>query len=577
MLPTRTLGVLALVLAAPAAASPPASDVPTAARYIVVEQDAAGNLTPVWEKRVRLELPAATPAGIAAAAGGGPDGGEPAIEATVVDAGGGVRYREVVRPTAWLRGEFATGHGAVSPIEGHFVPRDISHFVVRVPEIAGARLVLRRPGGAVTEVPAAPPAASAELDAVTATSIVAAIQNSGSPANRLDLLIVGEGYTASQYSKFLADVNALLASFFAATPYAEYQGFLNIAALYVTSQQEGADHPAYRSDCLPGDPTCCSDTTAVADPLAGRLVDTAFDAQFCTLGIQRLLTVDDRKVLAAAAAVPDWDTVIVLVNDSTYGGSGGQVAVISTNSRATEVAQHELGHSFSLLADEYETAYPGYPGCSDVVSSASCEANVTDETVRDRIKWAPWIHPDTPLPTSPADPAFAGVVGLFEGARYRSTGIYRPRRQCLMRELGRSFCEVCRQEFVLRLYRGGWGVPAAGIDPVDPGGESPPPGPIGVSIGNTLHFWVRLVRPAATPSLAVSWLIDGEPVAGADGEHLAWAPPHPGSFHVEIAVHDATGFLHEELAAPASRRQWEVTVWSGRHPRRRVPAGASAP
>jgi hypothetical protein len=146
-----------------------------------------------------------------------------------------------------------------------------------------------------------------------------------------------------------------------------------------------------------------------------------------------------------------------------------------------------------------------------------------------------------------------------------------------MRELGRPFCAICRQEFVRRLYGGGWGIPASGIDPIDPGTESPAPGPVGASAGETLHFWVRLVRPAATPSLAVAWRVDGVPVAGADGEHLAWTPPAPGVYHVEVAVQDATGLVDGRFAEPPSRRAWEVTVWSERHPRRRLVAAAPAP
>lgn len=570
MIRALTAAALAFALAAPAGAAS------TPARYIVVEMDAAGNLTPVWETRVRLDLPAGAPA--LAATGAAERNGEPAVEATLLDPAGGVRYREVVRPTAWLRGEFAAAAGAVSPIAGHLLPRGTVHFVVRVPGVAGARLLLRRAGGPAVEIPAALPGTSAgALDIAAGVPVVTTIQSSGSPANRLDVLVVGEGYAASGQAKFLADVDALLAVFFAASPYAEYREFMNIAALYQPSREEGADHPAYRADCPAGDPTCCADTDALGDPLAGWFADTAFDARFCTLGIQRLLTVDDGKVLAAAAAAPDWDIVMVLVDDATYGGSGGQLAVVSTHATAAQIAQHELGHSFAVLADEYDSPYPGYPGCSDVVGLASCEANVTDQLDRALVKWAPWILPGTPVPTPAGDPAFATAIGEFEGARYTAAGMYRPRRQCLMRQLGRPFCEVCRQEFVLRLLGGGWGVPATGIDPIDPGSEVPPPGPLGVAAGGTLSFSVRLLRPAATPSLSVSWLVDGERVAGAEGEELAWTPSGPGAHRVELEVADATGFVHPQLAAPPSRRAWDVTVWSSRQPRRRVLSVASGP
>jgi hypothetical protein len=112
-----------------------------------------------------------------------------------------------------------------------------------------------------------------------------------------------------------------------------------------------------------------------------------------------------------------------------------------------------------------ESPFPGYPRCSDLVFG--CEANVTDETEPSRIKWSGWIDAGTPIPT-PEDQAYASMPGLFEGARYLETGMYRPRLNCMMRSLGAPFCEVCSQEYVRVLYGGGWGSPAVGIDPIEP-------------------------------------------------------------------------------------------------------------
>ena len=71
---------------------------------------------------------------------------------------------------------------------------------------------------------------------------------------------------------------------------------------------------------------------------------------------------DTAKVLAAAAASPDWDHIVVIVNDTTYGGSGGSIATVSTNPTALSIAQHEYGHSFTGLSDEYSDALPGLSG-----------------------------------------------------------------------------------------------------------------------------------------------------------------------------------------------------------------------
>jgi hypothetical protein len=380
----------------------------------------------------------------------------------------------------------------------------------------------------------------------------------GDPANRVNLLILGDGYTAAQEATFAADAARLRDQLLAVSPYAEYAAFVDVAALFVPSPESGADHPAFRADCAPSDPSCCADTAAQGDPLAGTFRNTALGARFCAFGLQRLLVVDAGAAFAAASAVADWDYLLVVVNDATYGGSGGFVSVVSNHPDAVEVARHEYGHSFTALADEYETPFPSYPACSDRdPAMPPCEANVTDETARPLLKWEPWIHPATPVPT----PAGTDAVGLFEGARYQQRGMYRPRHDCMMRALGVPFCEVCRQAYVDRLYRGGWGVPALGIDPVEPGSERPPPGPVPPDPAG-ITFAVDLVTP--DHPLALTWSVDGEPVPGAGEPVLHLETPAGTTRVVELSVRDPGPFVHPDLGgdAPVSSRRWLV----GDHP-----------
>src|SRR5690606_26711954 len=141
---------------------------------------------------------------------------------------------------------------------------------------------------------------------------------------------------------------------------------------------------------------------------------------FCG-GIERLLCVDTFAVLSAVAEhAPEFDYVLVLVNDPKYGGSGGSVAVASIHGLAADIVVHEVGHQVARLADEYDTPTPGYPPCDPI---ADCfEPNVTLRTAREELKWAAWLEEEAPLP-SPI--GWAGV-GLFEGARYSPLGVYRP-------------------------------------------------------------------------------------------------------------------------------------------------------
>jgi hypothetical protein len=112
-----------------------------------------------------------------------------------------------------------------------------------------------------------------------------------------------------------------------------------------------------------------------------------------------------------ANLLPEYDVVILLVNDSKYGGSGGPVAIASTNQLSTEIAIHELGHTVVHLGDEYSDPIPGYPDTE--------EPNTTAQTNPALVKWRAWFVPGTPYPTPPTLD-FASIVGLFEGAHYHA-------------------------------------------------------------------------------------------------------------------------------------------------------------
>ena len=95
------------------------------------------------------------------------------------------------------------------------------------------------------------------------------------------------------------------------------------------------------------------------DPAAcggsGARPATYFDARFCNSGIRRLLQVHDANVITAVNAnVLAWDMIMVLVNSTVYGGSGGTMATFSMAPTAIEIGIHEMGHTAFGLADEYE-------------------------------------------------------------------------------------------------------------------------------------------------------------------------------------------------------------------------------
>ncbi len=230
---------------------------------------------------------------------------------------------------------------------------------------------------------------------------VTTIRSNGSPSNRVDIVVLGDGYTSTEIAagKFAADTENAIVGFFAQQPFAEYPRHFNVHRIDVTSVESGADHPS-----------------------RAIFRDTALHATYDCSGITRLICVNFSAVsgvLSRTITDPNArDIVLVLVNDTEYGGSGGSFAVASIHSSAVEIVLHEIGHSFGLLADEYSGPPP--PSC---VLTEPSNANVTTVTTRGSIKWSAWIHPSTPLPTTTST---AATPRLYAGAKYCDSGMYRP-------------------------------------------------------------------------------------------------------------------------------------------------------
>ena len=204
--------------------------------------------------------------------------------------------------------------------------------------------------------------------------------------DRIDIVILGDGYRAAQMTKFATDATTFMNAFFAETPLNGYKKYFNVRRINAASVLSGAGTSPGRN--------------------------TVYSSYFFCHGIDRLLCPDNNKVqvvLARSLPVAKREVVIVLVNDTRYGGSVGAIAVASMHESAKELALHELGHSFGNLVDEYD-----YGTCQ---TSGAWGFNVTRQTARANIPWTRWIAAATPVPT-PTDRA----VGLYRGAYYYTAG-----------------------------------------------------------------------------------------------------------------------------------------------------------
>lgn len=258
------------------------------------------------------------------------------------------------------------------------------------------------------------------------------------PRNRaFNIVLLAEGFTATQQTAFDTACTAFVNAFFATPPFDELRPAINVMRVNVRSTDSGAD-----------DPTATGGT--------GATPRTYFDATFGGNGIRRLLLCNNTTALQVAAAqVPEFSAVLVVVNSTVYGGAGGSVGTFSLANGANEIAIHEMGHTAFGLADEYpyyaggnETGHDHHP------AGEPSEPNVTTNTNRATLKWGWAVAATTALPTmsnpncgvvdSRPSTVPAGTVGLFEGAHYYHCGCWRPEHACKMRDLGVPFCRVCR-------------------------------------------------------------------------------------------------------------------------------------
>ncbi|MER5731827.1 M64 family metallopeptidase [Streptomyces sp. NPDC002138] len=301
----------------------------------------------------------------------------------------------------------ATGSGATRiPVEvpGPESGGDAGSGTVRVP--AGGRAA---PGLRLPEAERA------------ADGAVTKMVDNGPVADRLDIVVVGDGYTAAELDRFHADAKEKWAELAAVEPYASYRNLFNVWTVDAVSRQSGVS----------GDP----------DPATVR--DTALGSYFWCEQIERLLCVDQPKVDGYVAKAPAADLVIVLANSAKYGGAGYNepsaslgYAGISTASaghpKSGQVAIHETGHSLGKLADEY--FYPGVPEYEHYTGPEPTESNTSTLAAgpmgTQRTKWYRWLGEPSPD---------GGAVGTYEGGGYFVSGLYRPTDASIMRVLGKPF------------------------------------------------------------------------------------------------------------------------------------------
>jgi hypothetical protein len=302
------------------------------------------------------------------------------------------------------------------------------------------------------------------------------IEQNGDPKDKVDLLILGDGYTKAELADFEKTARAMTEALFATSPFKERRKDFNVWALAPLTKESGVSRPS-----------------------TGVHHDSPLGTSYDAFGSERyVLTTDNRNFRKIASSAP-YDFVEILVNNETYGG-GGIFGFYSTAAAKSDWANylfiHEFGHHFAGLADEYYTSDVAYSTPEVVIEPY--EPNVTALLENEPLKWQQLATEKVALPTPWPKDAYEkhsyeyqeirkgirknnqpesvmnqlfrdnqnkvnemfskaennDVIGAFEGANYSAKGYYRSQLNCIMFTRTEHFCTVCQHAItdMINLY-----------------------------------------------------------------------------------------------------------------------------
>jgi len=293
------------------------------------------------------------------------------------------------------------------------------------------------------------------------------VLENGPPSQKVDLLILGDGYTEAELGSYREHARAVADSLLSFPPFSDRKDDFNVWAIDVASAASG-----------------------ISRPRAGYWNETPLGLSYNSFDSERyMLTLENRRLREIAALAP-YDALILIANDEKYGGGGIYNLYSTAPGRSAQMPYlivHEFGHAFVGLGDEYYTSSVSYEDFNPP-GTEPWEPNITALLDPEQLKWADLVEADTPIPTpwnqdkydetstafqrqrselrrggaseGRMEEYFAEVkrvtapmlrnephfdsIGAFEGAGYEAKGLYRPAADCIMFTRNPdNFCRVC--------------------------------------------------------------------------------------------------------------------------------------
>lgn len=249
------------------------------------------------------------------------------------------------------------------------------------------------------------------------------LHKGGNPEKCVDILFIPDGYSKADKKILKTDMKRFADYIINCAPYDEYKGSINIRAIEGYSEESG-----------------------ITDPNANIYKNTLLNSSYNVIDVDRyLMCLNVWKMNDIAEDAP-YDVIIIVANSPKYGGGGiynFYATVNSIGQHSDYVIVHELGHLFGGLADEYynsevsvrdfypENVEPAEPNLTTMIDFAS--------------KWKDMLSAEVPVPT-PDNKKYDNTLGVFEGGGYVAEGVFRPWRDCTMKDIKyNNFCPVCKK------------------------------------------------------------------------------------------------------------------------------------
>lgn len=334
------------------------------------------------------------------------------------------------------------------------------------------------------------------------------LYKTGPLPNRINVVILGDGFTEGELPKFRDEAKKFADFFLDYAPYNRYKSYFNFFAIPTPSEQSGVTNPGTAPDAYPDQPV--------------GVKKTYYSGTFGS-AIHRLVTVDYGMVFNVLATnLPEYDLVVMLVNTTYYGGSGGSIAVHTLNESANTIGAHEIGHTLASLSDEYWVG-PQFG------REATNMTQVSDPL---QVKWKNWLSSE-------------GIGVYKHGSDGGAEKWHKPANgTCLMEYLNQQFCVVCREATTERIL--------SIVNPVD---AIEPDTNAVIMVTEKASFKLGILKPEPN-SVRIEWKLDGQPLATGVEEISLLPADIASSARLTATVFDSTHLSRLENAEML--RSWTV-------------------